>query len=109
MSTLSSNRVESSKVKIPEPKPFSGARCAKELENIIWDMEQYFTVARVPDVDKLNITTIYLMGDAKIWWRTRNANDVSVGRHRIDTWDKFIKEVRDQFLCSNASWLARDK
>ena len=39
VATLSSNRVESSKVKIPEPKAFSGARSAKELENFIWDME----------------------------------------------------------------------
>ena len=48
--TLSSSRVESSKVKIPEPKAFSGARSAKELENFIWDMEQYFTTAVVPEL-----------------------------------------------------------
>ena len=41
VTTLSSNCVESSKVKIPEPKAFSGARSAKELENFIWDMEQF--------------------------------------------------------------------
>ncbi|PHT31963.1 hypothetical protein CQW23_28300 [Capsicum baccatum] len=33
------------KVKIPEPKPFGSARSAKELENFLWDMEQYFTAA----------------------------------------------------------------
>ena len=71
--------------------------------------EQYFTAARVPDADKLNITTMYLMGDAELWWRTRNADDVSVGRPRIDMSDKLIKEMRDQFIPSNASWLARDK
>ena len=72
-------------------------------------MEQYFTAVRVPDADKLNITTMYLSGDAKLWWRTCNVDDVSAGRPRIDTWDKLIKEMRDQFLPSNASWLARDK
>ena len=85
VTTLSPNRFELYKVNIPEPKAFRGARSAKELENFIWDMEQYFTAARVPDADKLNITTMYLTGDAKIWWRTRNADDVSVGRPRIDT------------------------
>ena len=95
MATLSSNRVESSKVKIPEPKAFSCARSAKELENFIWDMEQYFNVARVPNADKLNIATMYLTGDAKLWWRTPNAEDVSVRRPRIDTWDKLIKEMCD--------------
>ena len=69
VATLSSNRVESSKVKILEPKAFSGARSAKELENFIWDMEQYFIASRVPDADKLNITTMYLRGDVKLWWR----------------------------------------
>ncbi|XP_069148271.1 uncharacterized protein [Solanum lycopersicum] len=85
VATLSSNHVESSKVKIPEPKAFSGVRSAKELDNFIWDMEQYFTTARVPDSYKLNITTMYLTSDAKLWWRTRNADDVSTGHPRIDT------------------------
>ena len=31
-----------SKMKVPEPKAFNGARNAKELENFLWDMEQYF-------------------------------------------------------------------
>ncbi|PHT35606.1 hypothetical protein CQW23_23306 [Capsicum baccatum] len=48
----------SSKVKIPEPKPFGGARSAKGLENFLWDMEQYLSTAQVAEMDKLNITTI---------------------------------------------------
>ena len=31
----------SHKVKIAEPKFFGGARSANELENFLWDMEQY--------------------------------------------------------------------
>ena len=27
------------KVKVPESKPFNGARSAKEVENLLWDME----------------------------------------------------------------------
>ena len=27
------------KVKVPEPKPFNGARSAKDLDNFLWDME----------------------------------------------------------------------
>ena len=102
MTTLSPNRVELSKFNIPEPKAFSGARSAKELENFIWDMEQYFTAARVPDADKLNITTMYLTGDAKLWWRTQNVDDVSAGLPRIDTWGKLIKKcVIDFFLATH--------
>ena len=58
-------------------------------------MEQYFTAARVPDDDKLNITTMYLTGDAKLLWRTRNSDYVSAGRLVIDKWDKLIKEMSD--------------
>ena len=72
-------------------------------------MEQYFIAARVSDAEKLNITTMYLTGDAKLWWRTRNVDDVSAVHLRIDMWDKLIKEMRDQFLPSNTSWIARDK
>ncbi|OIT32333.1 hypothetical protein A4A49_63357 [Nicotiana attenuata] len=34
------------KVEIPEPKEFNGARSAKKLENFLWDMEQYFHAAK---------------------------------------------------------------
>lgn len=37
-----------SKVKAPEPKAYSGTRNAKELENFLWDMEQYFHLLMCP-------------------------------------------------------------
>ncbi|KAL4596323.1 hypothetical protein ACB092_12G156200 [Castanea dentata] len=63
------------KVKVPEPKPFNGARNAKDLENFLWDMEQYFKDARVPSQEMVTITSMYLLGDAKLWWRTRVEDD----------------------------------
>lgn len=35
------------KIKVPNPKAFGGNRSAKELENFLWDMEQYFKIAHV--------------------------------------------------------------
>ncbi|XP_016571348.2 uncharacterized protein LOC107869321 [Capsicum annuum] len=35
--------------------------------------------------------------------------DESAGHPKIDTWDKLKKEMRDQFLPSNATWIARNK
>ena len=61
-------------------------------------MEQYFSTARVHETDKLNITTMYLTGDTKHWWRTRNADDVSAGRSEINKWDKLVKESSQQRL-----------
>ncbi|XP_009779304.2 uncharacterized protein [Nicotiana sylvestris] len=97
------------KVRIPEPKEFNGTRSAKKLENFLWDMEQYFHAAKVQDEDKVPITTMYLVDDAKLWWRTRVADDVSAGRPKIDSWEGLKKELKDQFFPSNAGWIARDR
>lgn len=57
---------------VPDPKSFSGTRNAKDLENFLWDMEEYFKAARVPEGEKVRITSMYLTGDAnKLWWRRR--------------------------------------
>ena len=64
-----------SKVCVPEPKGFGGARNEKELENFWWDMEQFFKAAHVPDGEKVSITSMYLSSDVKLWWRTRMGND----------------------------------
>ncbi|KAG6533506.1 hypothetical protein ZIOFF_007381 [Zingiber officinale] len=66
-------------VRVPKPKSFGGTRSAKELENFLWDMEQYFVAAKVPETEK-----------------------------KIDTWDRLKKEMKDQFLPGNTSWIPRD-
>ncbi|XP_031131542.1 uncharacterized protein LOC116032935 [Ipomoea triloba] len=94
--------------KVPEPKAFGGARNSKELENFLWDMEEYFRVAGVPDCEKVALTSMYLSGDAKLWWRSRVADDASAGREKIESWDRLKKELKGQFLPGNASWFARE-
>ncbi|KAH0776453.1 hypothetical protein KY290_007864 [Solanum tuberosum] len=103
------NREEFSKVKIPEPKAFGGTRSAKKLENFLWDMEQYFIAAHVRDDDRVSITTMYLADDAKLWWRTRMAEQVSTERPKIDSWELLKKELKAQFFPRNAGWIARDR
>jgi hypothetical protein len=93
-------------LKVPEPKPFVGARSAKELENFLWDMEQYFRAARIPDGERVTITTMYLSGDAKLWWRMQEDDDS--GRSKITTWEDLRKELRDHILPCNTAWVARD-
>ncbi|KAH7838926.1 hypothetical protein Vadar_032804 [Vaccinium darrowii] len=92
-------------MKVPEPKAFGGAQNAKELENFLWDMEQYFPAAHVPEVERVTITAMYLTEDAKLWWRTRSEDEV---RPKIETWESLKKELKEQFLPCNASWLARE-
>ena len=83
------------KVKVPKPKSFNGARSAKDLENFLWDMEQYFKVARVPEQEIVTITSKYLSGDAKLWWRTCVEDDVDAGKGKIDSWEALKKKLKD--------------
>ena len=71
-------------------------------------MEQYFKDARIPFGDQVTITSMYLSGDAKLWWRTRREDDGSVGRPLIETWESLKKELKDQFLPCNIAWVARE-
>ncbi|KAK4383413.1 hypothetical protein Sango_2777100 [Sesamum angolense] len=102
------DRAPMSKVKVPDSKPFGGARSAKELENFLWDMETYFQVARIVEAKKVSISSMYLAGDVKLWWCTRLSDDASANRDKIETWDVLQKELKDQFLRCNTSWLARE-
>ncbi|KAL3505960.1 hypothetical protein ACH5RR_031342 [Cinchona calisaya] len=93
------------RMKVPDPKHFDGARSAKELENFLWDMEQYFKAAAVPEEEKVSITSMYLAGDAKLWWRTRVSDDTVP---QISTWVGLKTELKRQFLPTNTSWIARE-
>nr|CAD1839580.1 unnamed protein product [Ananas comosus var. bracteatus] len=95
------------RVRVPEPRSFRGARDAKELENFLFDMEQYFRVVQ-PDNEESKVTfaTMYLDGDAKLWWRTRY-EDIQEGRCTIDTWEDLKKELKAQFLPENVEFIAR--
>ena len=98
-----------SKFKVPEPKAFGGSRNAKELENFLWDMEQYFKAAHISENEMVTITSMYLIGDAKLWWRTRtDDDDEDSARPKINSWEMLKKELKDQFLPNNAAWLARE-
>lgn len=76
------------KIKLPELKPFGGVWNAKEFEDLIWDMEHYFKAAHVPDdekVKKVNINSMHMSGDAKLWWRTGAEDGI---RPEVLTWEK---------------------
>jgi hypothetical protein len=56
--------------------------------------------------EQVIVTTMYLSGDAKLWWHIREDDDS--GRPKITTWEALRKELRDQFLPCNTTWVARD-
>ena len=81
---------------------------AKDLENFLWDMEQYFKATRVLDQEMVTITSMYLSGGAKLWWETHVEDDADAGWRKIDSWEALKKELNDQFLPTNIAWVARD-
>ncbi|KAA0067252.1 uncharacterized protein E5676_scaffold231G00330 [Cucumis melo var. makuwa] len=98
-----------SRVKISEPKPFCEARDAKDLENYIFDLEQYFKATNtVTEEAKVTLATMHLSEDAKLWWRSRYV-DIQEGRCTVDTWDALKRELRSQFFPENVEILARRK
>ncbi|KAA0048463.1 uncharacterized protein E5676_scaffold600G00660 [Cucumis melo var. makuwa] len=57
----------SSKFKIPKPKAFNGNRDVKELENFIFDMEQYFKASGTNSKEtKVTLASMHLSDDAKL-------------------------------------------
>ena len=97
------------KVRVPEPKGFEGARNAKELENFLWDIEQFFKAAHVPNEEMVSITSMYLFGDAKLWWCTRMGDDAESGRLQITTWETMKRELKKKkSQPMNSAWLARE-
>lgn len=57
--------------KVPESKSFSRARDVREIENFLFDMEQYFETTNVgANATKVMTAIMYLKGNTKVWRRT---------------------------------------
>ncbi|XP_073098844.1 uncharacterized protein [Elaeis guineensis] len=94
-------------MRAPEPRSYGGARDAKELENFLFNIEQYFRVVRPDSEDiKIILAIMYLTGDAKLWWRTRY-EDIQAGRCTIASWEDLKREIKAQFLSENVEFIAR--
>ena len=44
----------------------------------------------------------------KLWWHTKTSDDVATGIRRTNTWEILKKELKDQFLPINTTWMARE-
>ncbi|KAK3017211.1 hypothetical protein RJ639_007766 [Escallonia herrerae] len=97
----------SSRPRVPEPKTYGGARDAKELEIFLFDIEQYFRAIKVDsEATKVSMAAMYLVGDAKLWWRKKYA-EIEDGSCVINTWDILKRELKSQFFPENTTFNAR--
>ncbi|XP_070036452.1 uncharacterized protein [Nicotiana tomentosiformis] len=95
------------KLKIPEPKPYSGAQNAKEVENVIFDIEQYFdVVGGLEEAKKVAIAIMYLQDNAKLWWRVKY-EAIKAGEDALETWAELKVAICLQFFPENVEYNAR--
>ena len=66
-------------------------------------MEKFFKAGHVAEKEKVSITGMYLLGDAKLCWRTKLEGDAKSGRPHITTWVTLKLELKEQFLPRNAA------
>ncbi|KAK9692243.1 hypothetical protein RND81_09G251100 [Saponaria officinalis] len=96
------------KVKAPPPRTFCGTRDSTEIDNFIFDMEQYFRVSQLDEELKTDTASMYVVDDAKLWWRSKYA-EIKAWAITMDKWDDFKKALKDQFYPMNTGFAARRK
>ncbi|VFQ66115.1 unnamed protein product [Cuscuta campestris] len=102
-------RASPSKLDIPRSKSYKGSRNAKELDNFIWSMEQYFRALAISEEKrKVDMASLFLEDTAMVWWRRRQG-DMEKGTCTIDTWAEFRSELKKQFYPSNVEEKAQGK
>jgi hypothetical protein len=69
-------------------------------------LSHYYKAVHTPGEEKVDLTTMFLVGDAKLWWRNICEDE---NRPSVQTWDELAKEICEQFLPTNTIWQARDK
>ncbi|KAK4405071.1 hypothetical protein Sango_0513600 [Sesamum angolense] len=52
--------------------------------------------------------SMYLTGDAKLLWCSHLSDVANANRERIEMWEVLKKELKDQFIPCNTSWIARE-
>ncbi|KAK8275099.1 hypothetical protein V6Z12_D10G115900 [Gossypium hirsutum] len=89
-----SSRPKQQAMDVPKPEKFNGARSVRDVDNFLWEMEQYFRAMGIEDdVIKVNTTSIYFTDVALLWWR-RRSTDEKRGGNVIGTWEEFQRELK---------------
>ena len=102
-----SGGMEFTRARVPEPRAYGGARDAKELDNFLFDMEQFFKAVKADaEETRISMATMYLSGDAKLWWRTKH-DEMQWGLCTIETWEQLKHELKLQFFPENVEYNAR--
>ncbi|MBA0620896.1 hypothetical protein Godav_006563 [Gossypium davidsonii] len=88
---------------------FKRARFAREVNNFLSKIEQYFRVEDIKDDNaKVNTIARYFINFALLWWKRRSTNEKR-GQAVIGTWKEFRNEFNEQFYPQYVEKEARSK
>lgn len=60
-------------IDVPKLEKFKGERSVREVDNFLWEMEQYFLAMSIKDNEaKVNIIAKYFTDFALLWWKRRS-------------------------------------
>ncbi|XP_057444030.1 uncharacterized protein LOC130736202 [Lotus japonicus] len=82
------------------PPKFQGEVEPEKADLWIQEMEKIFEALHTPDVEKVNLATFMLKGDAEYWWRSAKqlmtANNVAI------TWESFKRAFMEKYFPETA-------
>ncbi|XP_059066505.1 uncharacterized protein LOC131048153 [Cryptomeria japonica] len=90
---------------------YDGNRDDKALHNFFWDVEEYLLCApKLSDEAQVKEIVTRLIGSAKLWWRTHQA-DERAGKTvtPIKSWADLKATLHDQFRRGNLDWIIQSR
>ncbi|MBA0575199.1 hypothetical protein Golob_024220 [Gossypium lobatum] len=62
-------------VDVPKPKEFKGTSYARDMDNFLWVIEQYFSAKSImEDATKVTTAVMYLTDVTLLWWHRRSTD-----------------------------------
>ncbi|CAM8908261.1 unnamed protein product [Rhodiola kirilowii] len=93
---------EARPIDAPKPRSFGGTRNARDIDNFLWGMDQYFEATGVDNESvKIRTAALYLTDTAMLWWRRRRG-DIEKGTCSITTFAEFKRDLKRQFYPEDA-------
>ncbi|GJV87680.1 reverse transcriptase domain-containing protein [Tanacetum coccineum] len=83
------------RTEIPE---FEGKLQPDDFLDWIQTVERIFDLRDIPDNLKVKLVAIKLKKYASLWWEHVQTQRARKGKHKVDTWDKMKRLLRDKFL-----------
>lgn len=82
--------------KLPDPRPYDGARNTRSLKDFLYDLQQHFKnepAKFASDATKIMFASAYLKGTAKLWFQGLD----ETGKAPWTTYEEFTEQLNNSF------------